>query len=235
MKKLKSKKLIYTLLFAGFAFILFRENTKLTSSLNTLETLDTSETESSNAKNGKATGADSLNSANTTSPVTISEDGTNSQTENASSQFADWFKSEAQLLDKNDPSNLDKENTLKLRAAQFSTNEIQYLKKAAIDLRVSANERITAVYFLTIASEAALSSLFDVAAAPYTLQNPQPAHSLGESTLMQEKAIRVVAIDELFIRYQNNAITRSELESGIQRISDPGLKQYAVNRLLELK
>lgn len=228
MKILKAKKnLIYTLLLLGFAFILFRENKKLSGSLDTIEI--GSKKETANAS-GPVNSADTAGA--TTSPA---DESTTPQAKNKASDFADWLRSEAELLDKNNSENQDKEIILRQKAAQFSGDEIQYLRKAATDTAVSANERITAVYFLTIASEIALPSLFDVAAAAYSLPNPQPAHSLGESTLMQEKAIRVVAIDELFIRFENNAITRSQLENGIQRIADPGLKQYALNRLLELK
>ena len=224
------KKIISIVLLIGLAIILLWENKKLSSSLDTVEI------DSTFKKETEKSIADSVNSADSNSVTTSpTEESAGSQTKNTPLEFADWLRSEAQLLDKNDPNNLDKENTLKLKALQFTANEIQYLKKMATDTSATANERITAVYFLTIASEMALSSLFDIAEAPYSLPSPQPVHSLGESTLMQEKAIRVVAIDELFNRFQNNAITRSELENGIQRISDPGLKQYATNRLLELK
>ena len=226
MSYFKSKKtIIYILLFVGFAFIFFWENKKLSGSLDSVETETAATT---------TTFKPVANSAAANSSTSVADQDSNLK-DQTPTQFADWLKSEAQLLDKNDPNNSDKDAVLKAKAAQFTESNIQYLRKTATDTAVAASERIMAVYFLTLSNNNTLSALIDVASSPFSLPNPQPAHSLGESTLMQEKAIRVVAIDELFNRYENNAITRVQLESGIDRISEPGLKQYALRRLKELE
>ena len=226
MSYFKNKKtIIYILLFIGFSFIFFWENKKLSGSLDTVET----ETEAHTTTSKPVT---NLASANSSTSVA---DQDSNQKDQTPTQFSDWLKSEAQLLDINDPNNADKDAILKAKAAQFTESNIQYLRKTATDTAVSANERIMAVYFLSLSSDNALSALIDVAGSPFSLPSPQPVHSLGESTLMQEKAIRVVAIDELFNRFENNAITRAQLQSGIDRITEPGLKQYATRRLTELK
>lgn len=230
MSNFKSKKTIYIILFIAFALIFFWENKKLSGSLDAVET--ESATNTIALKTATSLASASAVSNAPSAPTTNQDSNLKDQTP---AQFADWLKSEAQLLDKNDPNNADKEIILKAKAAQFTESNIKYLRKIATDAAASANERIVAVYFLSLSSDKALPELIDVAGSPFSLPNPQPVHSIGEATLMQEKAIRVVAIDELFNRFENNAITRAQLENGISRISESSLKQYAARRLADLK
>ena len=159
----------------------------------------------------------------------------NSITSKTPQQFAEWLKSEASSLDRSDRANAGKDALLRQQALQFTPENINYLRATATNKLAPANEKIVAAYLLTFASSNSQQALQEIAQTPFSLSNPQPAHSIGETTLMQEKAIRVMAIDELFIRYENDAISRQELATALQKIPDPSLRQYALKRLAELK
>ena len=231
--QLKKQKFIYIILLAGILLVFFWERDKLSS------TLDTVENESKSALNAKTSG-NPTNVSTDTNSAAATDLGQNPSLENSvtgktSEQFAQWLKNEAASVDRSDRANSDKDVVLRQLALQFTAENINYLRATATNKLAPANEKIVAAYLLTLAPSSSQEALQEIAQTPFSLASPQPAHSIGETTLMQEKAIRVVAIDELFIRLENDAISRQQLEAAIQKIPDPFLRQYALKRLAELK
>ncbi len=231
--QLKKQKFIYIILLAGILLVFFWERDKLSS------TLDTVENESKSALSPTSSSG-SVNPAASPTNAATAGSGQNQVSENSVTnktpqQFAAWLKTEASSLDRSDRRNADKDTLLRQQALQFTPENINYLRATATNKLAPANEKIVAAYLLTLASSNSQQALQEIAQTPFSLSNPQPAHSIGETTLMQEKAIRVVAIDELFIRHENDAISRQELATALQKIPDPSLRQYALKRLAELK
>ncbi len=231
--QLKKQKFIYIILLAGILLVFFWERDKLSS------TLDTVENESKSALS-PITSSGSVHPAASPTNAATAGSGQNKVSENSVTnktpeQFAAWLKTEASSLDRSDRRNADKDALLRQQALQFTPENINYLRATATNKLAPANEKIVAAYLLTLASSNSQQALQEIAQTPFSLSNPQPAHSIGETTLMQEKAIRVVAIDELFIRLENDAISRQELAAALQKIPDPSLRQYALKRLAELK
>ncbi len=223
----KNKKLTSFIILAGFILIFFWEKQKLSTSLNLVEN-----DVATSKKQGSAAPSEKSGLSGSNPVATQPEAPAAAQT---ASEFAAWLKNEASMLDKSDANNSEKEIILKEKASKFSAENIQFLKNTATDVKVSANERIMAAYFLTLSTENYVGALGELAAAPYSLPNPQPVHSLGETTLMQEKAIRVMAIDEIFARFQNNSVSADQVNQFIGQILDADLKQYAEKRWRELK
>lgn len=224
----KKKKFIYIILLTGILLVFFWERDKLSSTLDAVE------------NEGKSALTNSMNiSPNSSAPAEANSNQISSAETSIAAktpeQFASWLKNEASSVDHSDPRNSEKEVVLRQQVLQFTPENIRYLRFTATNAKAPANEKIVATYLLTIGSSNSLQALEEIAQSPFSLISPQPAHSIGEATLMQEKAIRVVAIDELFIRLENDAITRQEFEGVIQKIPDPSLRQYAIKRLAELK
>ncbi|OFZ31494.1 MAG: hypothetical protein A2622_02605 [Bdellovibrionales bacterium RIFCSPHIGHO2_01_FULL_40_29] len=227
MKLPKRVNFIYILVVAVLAFVFLWEQQKLSSTLDFLESDD-----STFVQKVTSTAASQGNSA-----PEIHSGKTNTQTPppTATAEFKKWFSAEAEKIDRTNENFMDRERELRQHAAHFTTSQIDHLKSTALSETASGNERIMASYFLTIGGLNSLAALIDVAQAPYSITNPQPAHSLGETTLMQEKAIRMMAIDELFAKYEIDAITKKQLTEALIKIPDQALKQHALKRLEELQ
>ncbi len=231
--QLKKQKFIYIILLAGILLVFFWERDKLSSTLDTVENESKSALSSTPSSGSVKPVASPTNTA--TAGSGQNQVPENSVTNKSPEQFAAWLKTEASSLDRSDRANSDKDTLLRQQALQFTPENINYLRATATNKLASANEKIVAAYLLTLAGGSSQQALQEIAQTPFSLASPQPAHSIGETTLMQEKAIRVVAIDELFIRYENDAISHQELATALQKIPDPSLRQYALKRLAELK
>lgn len=229
----KRQKFIYIILLVGVLLVFFWERDKLSSTLDSVEKDSKLALSPKSSGNPTNTLADANNAAGTS--VVQNPSLENSVTGKTPEQFAQWLKNEASSVDRSDRANADKEAVLRQLALQFTPENISYLRTTATAKSAPANEKIVAVYLLTLATSSSQEALQEIAQTPFSLASPQPAHSIGETTLMQEKAIRVVAIDELFIRLENDTITRQQLEATIQKIPDLFLRQYALKRLAELK
>lgn len=217
----KKQRILYVAVVAGMLLIFFWEREKLT------VVLDAVERESQTA----ITNPQSQISA----PIPSEPAKPSGNSPKNIEQFTAWLKTESTFLDRNSADAFQREPILKEQAALFTSENIRFLRATATDSSVTANERILSAYLLTIGTDNSVLALQEIAQTPYSLPNPQPAHSIGETTLMQEKSIRVMAIDELFNRFETGFLTQQQLNNFIQKIPDAALKQYALKRLSELQ
>lgn len=226
----KNRKLFYIVLIVALAAVFYYEHRKLDSNLSHLE----SDSMLSKDKNAAATNPLGITKIENSGAASNTALGAESDsTAPTTANFPTWFSEEAKNLEANTKDPAEKEALLKAKAQQLTPAEINFLQKKATDAKATANERISATYLLTLSASA--QSLVEISQSPLSLPSPQPVHSIGETLLMQEKAIRVMAIDELFNRVKTDATLRNQLLTLINKISDEGVKQYALKRYHELK
>ena len=226
---LKNRKLFYIVLIIALAAVFYYEHRKLDSNLSHIESDVSAEKnqESVVANRQDINKIDSQSAPPSAAAAAIPADGT------AAPSFPSWFAEEANNLEASSTNPAEKESLLKARAQKLTPAEIVFLQKKAIDTKATAKERISAAYLLTLSNS--VESLAQLSQAALSLPFPQAVHSTGEALLGQEKAIRVMAIDELFNRVKTDAALRKQLPEIISKISDPALKQYALRRYQELK
>lgn len=145
-----------------------------------------------------------------------------------------WIKSESMKMDTDSFDPIYEESKLRKKAAGLTEQDIFLLKKISLDSEVSANERILSTYILSLSSTQSLQALQEIATAELSIKDTPQPHSLDETQSMHEKALRRMAIDELFNRAMTNPEYRDKLLSEIKKIQIPELKAYAENRFQEL-
>lgn len=222
---LKPRNLFYFALLIILTGIFLYEHNKLDINLTNLEFDPSAQSATFKKKGPPPNSTQDTNSSSSRASTPISAE--------PEKNFLDWFSNEAQHLEESIQNPQEKEVVLKTRVAQLSRDEIKFLRKKSTDKEATANERISATYLLNLSSSSL--PLYEIAKEPLSLPSPQPVHSLGETLLMQEKAIRVMVIDELFNRAKTDVALRSELLRTINQIQDEGLKHYALKRYQELK
>lgn len=218
-----NRKLSVFILLAIFAGLIFYEHIKLNRTLTAVESENLHSASSQDSPANPLSKTDNRNDShngNQTEPT-------------AQKPFKIWFADEYKNLEDRTGDQEEKEAVLRDRASRLSSEELSYLRTQATNSTATAKERIAATYLISLGPS--IESIIAIAKTPLSLPNPQPVHSIGESLLMQEKAIRVMAIDELFNRALSNSTLRREILQLINQIQDPGLKQYALKRYQELK
>ena len=224
----KNQKLFYIVLMIALAAIFYYEHRKLDSNLEHIES------DLTNEKNQKpAAQQKGINKIDKQVENVPAEESVPGNLQQVTPAFRTWFSDEAKNLEASIKNPAAKEALLKARAQQLTEVEISFLRKKATDTKATANERISAAYLLTLSNSA--SALAEIAQSPLSLASPQAVHSVGETLLAQEKSIRVIVIDELFNRAKADAALRNQLLATIEKISDEGLKQYALKCYRELK
>lgn len=154
-------------------------------------------------------------------------------------QFKTWFDSEVNLMNQY---NVNEEQmrqrylelTAKMKPAQF--------KQLAVVARTKSpniNERVLAAYLLGYSGYANINDLSALVAAPIQLDGKPEAHSVAETQQVQERALRVLAINRLADLAQGNDPEQAkkavaELKRLAATLKDPSLKIYAENKLQEI-
>lgn len=151
-----------------------------------------------------------------------------------SESFKNWLQQEAKNLEKSAVDPNVKEVELKVYAAQLGASEILFLRDRAMDFeQTSANDRILAVYLLTLAPQHhTKGALLELTQAPLKLQGEHSVHSLEETLAAQEKSLRRMAIDQLVAGARGDEQSRSELVKQFAQIQDVSLREYAQKALL---
>ena len=154
-------------------------------------------------------------------------------------QFKIWFNSEVAMMDQY---NVNEEAiqqrylqlTAKMTPAQFTELSIVARTKSP-----NINERILASYLLGYSGYASIGDLSNLVAAPIVLDGKPEPHSLAETQQVQERALRVLAINKLASLAQGADATQSkkaadELQKLAKTLKDQSLRNYAQNKLKEI-
>ena len=145
-----------------------------------------------------------------------------------------WIHSEALKMDVKSYDSAFEESILREKAFKLTPEEVQVLKKTALDVSKTANERIFSTYLLSLSSSQALSAIQEIASSDLSKAGPQEPHSLDETQSMHEKAIKRMMIDELFKRAMQDSSLIPMLARTIDTIQVPEIKAYAQKRFQEL-
>jgi hypothetical protein len=147
----------------------------------------------------------------------------------AASEFSHFLRTEARSLG---ATGLDPEVAQKRVeevAGRMGPVELG-LAREAVFSAAAANERIFAMYLLTAAGPKAWESLREVVSAPLKVVDPEP-HSLDEMQGMQEKALRIMAIDSLAEQAAAGQAARDLLQRLSTEVTDTSLRQYILKKL----
>ncbi|MFZ3230512.1 MAG: hypothetical protein WA160_09940 [Pseudobdellovibrio sp.] len=220
----RNKNIVYLILILGLAIIFILERKKFDSTLTELENPESLATEA------KKTVPNPLVSTGTSA---LAEPESTSITAELN-KITIWLTTEAANLEKSTSDQTAKDAELKQIAESLNPSEAQYLRNMAVNPKATANERILSTYVLSLGSKTT-EILAVIAQENLSLPSPQPVHSTAETLLMQEKAIRTMAIDEFFKRATLNSSLKNAFFQMANQIQDPGLKNYALRRFSELK
>lgn len=157
----------------------------------------------------------------------------------APTQFKEWFDSEVKLMNQY---NVNEEVvqqrylqiTGKMTPAQFGLLSVVARAKSP-----NINDRILAAYLLGHSGYANVGDLAALALSPIKLDGKPEAHSLAETQQVQERALRVLAINRLadLARGGDAAAAKKALDHLtliIKTVKDPSVKNYAENKLKEI-
>jgi hypothetical protein len=118
-------------------------------------------------------------------------------------------------------------------AREMGAHEIRFAKEVALSAAAPANQRILALYLLSLAGSGANGALREIALAP--LPAGGEVHSHEEHQLMQAKAERRMAIDALVDRIGRGESTARDLTLLAEEMRDPGLRGYIQRKLRDIR
>lgn len=142
---------------------------------------------------------------------------------------------EAQLMDRVEQNEGDAEIRIKEIVKTLSPEKFPQLARQASDLSVPINERALSTYLLSEAGPAAATALHEMIVAPLVKPGPYPPHSTDETQSMQEKSLRLMAIDGLFKAAQIDPESKRHLEAVAQTGESEAIRNYAMRKLSELR
>lgn len=116
------------------------------------------------------------------------------------------------------------------QAAQMGPLDILYSRDTVLSGKGSANQRVLALYLLTLAGPKAAGALREIVLAPLP-DGRVAAHSEEEHALMQEKAQKVTAIDALAEQAKQDPAARDSLLRLADEVRDPGLRAYILKKI----
>jgi hypothetical protein len=150
-------------------------------------------------------------------------------------EFVAYLKNEAKQI--NAPKT-DSERALTRgedQANLMGPTEIIYAKELVLAPAAIANERILAAYLLTEAKQKAWSALQEIILSlPPRVNADAGPHSMDEAKHMQEKALRIMAVDGLAEQAETSASARELLIKLGNETPDPSLKAYIQDKIADL-
>lgn len=146
-------------------------------------------------------------------------------------EFVSWFSNEADKLEKPSQDPKEIEANLLTAAEKLIPAEIQFLKTKAINMQGPANDRIFAMYMLTLAPQVTVQALVDIVKMPLVMNEEQQVHSPEETLAAQERSLRRMAIDALIERGQKETSGKDVVKAAIDQITDASLRNYAEKKI----
>ncbi|AZZ37970.1 hypothetical protein CIK05_14545 [Bdellovibrio sp. qaytius] len=154
-------------------------------------------------------------------------------------QFKEWFGSEvSQMNQYHVDADAVQQRYLQI-TAKMSPAQFKELSVVARTKSPNINERVLAAYLLGFSGYANVGDLAAFASSPIVLDGKPEVHTVAETQQVQERALRVLAIDRLadLAHGENIAAAKTALTELVklsQTVKDPSVKVYAENKLKEI-
>lgn len=150
-------------------------------------------------------------------------------------EFVEYIRTEARLIDSAKNSPAKAENRGDAKASTMGPTEIAYAKQLVLATAAPANERILAAYLLTEAKQKSWSALQDIilSQVPQMPAGTDP-HSVAETKNMQEKALRIMAVDGLAEQAIKDGAARELLSKLASEATDSVLREYILDKIQDL-
>ncbi|MCM2352153.1 MAG: hypothetical protein NDI63_00960 [Pseudobdellovibrio sp.] len=154
-------------------------------------------------------------------------------------QFKAWFDSEVHLMNQYNVNEEQMQQRYLELTAKMTPAQFKQLSVVARTKSPNVNERILAAYLLGYSGYANINDLSALVTAPIQLDGKPEPHSVAETQQVQERALRVLAINRLANLAQGNDPEQAkkavaELKRLATTLKDPSLKNYAENKLKEI-
>ncbi len=154
-------------------------------------------------------------------------------------QFKEWFDSEVKLMNQyNVNEEVVQQRYLQI-TGKMTPAQFKQLAVVARTKSPNVNDRILAAYLLGYAGYANVADLSALVLSPIKLDGKPEAHSLAETQQVQERALRILAINRLAdlargddVAAANKAL--AELTKLSRSVKDLSVKNYAENKLKEI-
>lgn len=244
MKKLFENKyikgtLFLILLLAAVDFIIFGRTP--VQEIKTVATVVSSKV--ANFTSGTSQGQEQVDPNSQAGPVfKLSEQVENFNPQQASLiQFKEWFSQEVKLMSQFNTADeqATKERYLKI-TAKMNSEQFKVISDMFTSKTQIADEKILSSYLLSMMGYEGVKILGDLATFPIPVQGRPEAHSVDETILTRERAMRVLLINRLYdLALANQGVEAQnavrELEKVIANLKDSNLKNYAQSKLQEIR
>lgn len=114
--------------------------------------------------------------------------------------------------------------------SEITPSEINELHRISLSQSEPANKRILSLYMMGL-TQHAVQGLNEFLTSDFKLEENAPAHSLEETRNGREKALRVMAIEQLISTAATPDEARQRLQELIPRLKNPWLKSFAERKL----
>lgn len=154
-------------------------------------------------------------------------------------EFKRWFAAEVNLMNQYNVNEDSVQARYQQIAARMTPDQFSQLAEIAGTKTPNISERVLASYLLSYSGYSSLKDLGSFAKSNFHPEGNPTAHSVAETQLVQERALRILAIDR-FVTLAKGSDAASaqkakrELEDLISGIKDSVLKNYAQSKLKEI-
>lgn len=189
---------------------------------------------------GRASGfAGAAQAAAVSAAVAVSSAPTIDPAKASVEEFKQWFDSEVILMNQYNVNEEQMQQRYLQLTSKMNPEQFRLLSIVARAQSSKVNDRVLAAYLLGFAGYANVGDLAVLALSPIKLQGKPEAHSMAETQQVQERALRVLAINRLAdLARGDNPSEASKAKERLVAISksvtDPTLKNYAENKLKEI-
>jgi hypothetical protein len=150
--------------------------------------------------------------------------------EEAASAFVDFLRIEAKSLDTVGIDAEAAERRAQSAASSMGPKEFQFARDVALSAASASGERIMAIFLLTSAGEAGWPALRNILSAPLSRDRVEP-HTEAEHKSVQEKALRLMAVDALAEEAVTSERARAELRAWASATPDASLARTIQKKL----
>jgi len=148
-------------------------------------------------------------------------------------EFQTWLTTEAKNVDKPSLDGEQAKAKIAKIASHLTESQARHLLQTVKSDSSSAGEKILSTYILVEAGGLAQSEMKELITSALENRGPSKPHSEAEMRSVQDRSLRLMAIDGLGEHAKTDANARATLAQSIPGIQDPYIRKYAEQRLKE--